>query len=70
MIGLDGAGAGGLEIGGITNTSDDLYIGGAGSVLVTTGGNLSSQDNIRVGRNGATGTLTVRAAPSRPPDNC
>jgi T5SS/PEP-CTERM-associated repeat protein len=62
VIGLDGLGAGGLSIGGGgTNSGSILYVGGTGTALITSGGDLFSQANIDVGRNGATGTLTVQS---------
>jgi T5SS/PEP-CTERM-associated repeat protein len=61
IIGLDGQGTGGLSIGGFETTSTGiLYVGGTGTALVNTGGNLFSQADIDVGQNGATGTLTVQ----------
>ena len=61
VIGLDSLGAGGLSIGGFgTNSSGALYVGGTGTALVMSNGNLFSQADIAVGQNGATGTLTVQ----------
>jgi T5SS/PEP-CTERM-associated repeat protein len=61
-VGVDGLGNGGLSIGGagLANGST-LYVGGNGTGLVATNGEIFSQQNVDVGRNGTDGALTIDA---------
>ncbi|MGA3400036.1 MAG: hypothetical protein ABSC95_12520, partial [Acetobacteraceae bacterium] len=59
-VGLDGQGNGGVEIGGSGFTSGNtLFVGGSGTALVNSDGDLFSTDSVTVGENGADGALTV-----------
>ena len=59
-IGLDGQGNGSISIGGAGYSSGTiLYVGGSGTGLVTTGGDLFSTQSVVVGENGTDGTLTI-----------
>ena len=59
-INTDGQGGGDFDIGGAgTSTGGSLFVGGAGSALLASGGSLFSETEIRVGLNGASGTLTI-----------
>jgi T5SS/PEP-CTERM-associated repeat protein len=60
LVGLDGTGSGGITIGGagLLNGAT-LFTGGTGTASVTSGGTLFSTQDVTVGRNGASGSLSV-----------
>jgi T5SS/PEP-CTERM-associated repeat protein len=59
-IGMDSTGASGLNVGGGgLNTSDQLWVGGAGTALVTQDSTLFAAGNINVGVDGASGDLII-----------
>jgi T5SS/PEP-CTERM-associated repeat protein len=59
-VGLDASGNGGFSVGGAgSSTSTLLRVGGTGTALVTSSASLISKQNLDVGENGVTGTLTV-----------
>jgi T5SS/PEP-CTERM-associated repeat protein len=48
-----------LDIGGTDTTSGTLYVGGSGMALVTSGGQITAEEVLNVGRNGTDGNLTI-----------
>jgi T5SS/PEP-CTERM-associated repeat protein len=59
VVGLDSKGFGGISFGAAQSSGTTIQTGGSGTGLITGLGYLDSKQNISVGANGATGSLTI-----------